>query len=80
MPSAFIYLFIMLGVVLVWFMLLKRPIYEAVLISFIILLAVTNTWSQLGSFILSGLSSSLIYSMTAFVAMSVILTKTKIAS
>jgi len=68
----------MLGVVLVWFMLLKRPIYEAVLISFIILLAVTNTWRETGSFIVSGLSSSLIYSMTAFVAMSVILTKTKI--
>ena len=78
MPSAFLYLFIMLGVVLVWFMLLKRPIYEAVLISFIILLAVTNTWRETGSFIVSGLSSSLIYSMTAFVAMSVILTKTKI--
>ena len=78
MPSAFIYLFIMLGVVLVWFMLLKRPIYEAVLISFIILLAVSGTWAEVGSFILSGLSSSLIYSMTAFVAMSIILTKTKI--
>ena len=38
MPSAFLYLFIMLGVVLLWFMLLKRPIYEAVLISFIILI------------------------------------------
>lgn len=68
----------MLGVVLVWFMLLKRPIYEAVLISFIILLAVSGTWAEVGSFILSGLSSSLIYSMTAFVAMSIILTKTKI--
>ena len=68
----------MLGVVLFWFMLLKRPIYEAVLISFIILLAVTNTWGEIGSFIIDGLSSSLIYSMTAFVAMSIILTKTKI--
>lgn len=78
MPSAFIYLFIMLAVVLVWFALLKRPVYEAVLISFIILLAVTNTWSQTFLFIKKGLSSSLIYSMTAFVAMSIIMTKTKV--
>ena len=78
MPSAFIYLGVMLLSVIVWFMILKRPVYEAVLISFIILLAITNTWSSLWSFIDSGLSSSLIYSMTAFVAMSIILTKTKI--
>lgn len=78
MPSAFIYLGIMLAVIVVWFMLLKRPVYEAVLISFIVLLAVTNTWSSLGDYIDKGLSTSLLYSMTAFVAMSVILTKTKI--
>ena len=78
MPSAFIYLFIMLVVVIVWFMLLKRPVYEAVLISFALLLTVTSTWSEILVFIKAGLSSSLIYSMTAFVAMSVILTKTKI--
>ncbi len=78
MPSAFIYLGIMLAVVIIWFMALKRPVYEAVLISFIILLAVTNTWSEMWSFVKSGLSTSLIYSMTAFVAMSIIMTKTKI--
>lgn len=78
MPSAFIYLGVMLATVIVWFMIFKRPVYEAVMISFIILLAITNTWSQLWTFIDSGLSSSLIYSMTAFVAMSIILTKTKI--
>lgn len=51
---------------------------KAVLISFVVLLAVTNKWSSLGDYIDKGLSTSLLYSMTAFVAMSVILTKTKI--
>ena len=78
MPSALLYLGIMLAVVIVWFMLLKRPVYEAILISFLVLLAVTNTWSNVGSYINKGLSTSLLYSMTAFVAMSIILTKTKI--
>ncbi len=78
MPSALLYLGIMLAVIIVWFMLLRRPVYEAVLISFLILLAVTNSWSNIWVYIDSGLSTSLLYSMTAFVAMSIILTKTKV--
>ena len=78
MPAALTYLALMLGVVIIWFLLLKRPVYEAVLLSFIILLAVTGTWSNVGSYINTGLKTSLLYSMTAFVSMSIILTKTKI--
>ncbi len=78
MPSALLYLGIMLVVIVIWFVLLKRPVYEAVLISFIILLTVTNTWGNVGSYIDKALSTNLLYSMTAFVAMSIILTKTKI--
>ena len=78
MPAALIYLAIMLGVIVVWFLLLKRPVYEAVLISFLILLTVTGTWGHIGAYIDKGLKTSLLYSMTAFVAMSIILSKTKI--
>ncbi len=78
MPSAFIYLAVMLVVISIWFMLFKRPVYEAVLISFIILLSITGTWRNVWKYINDGLSTSLIYSMTAFVAMSIILTKTKV--
>ena len=78
MPSAFLYLAILLGIVIVWFALLKRPIYEAILISFLVLVAATNAWKDIGSFIDAALSTSLLYSMTAFVAMSILLTKTKI--
>ena len=78
MPQAFIYLGIMLGVILIWFLLLKRPIYEAILLSFIALVAVTGTWANIWEYIKSGLETSLIYSMTVFVAMSVVMTKTKV--
>lgn len=78
MPSALIYLGIMLAVIVVWFMWMKRPVYEAVLLSFIILLTVTGNWNNVGAYINKGLSTSLLYSMTAFVAMSIIMTKTKI--
>ena len=78
MPAAFIYLGIMLVVIGIWFAWIKRPIYEAILISFVVLLTVTGTWGHLPSYINDGLSTSLIYSMTSFVAMSIILTKTKV--
>ena len=78
MPHSLIYLVIMLVAICIWFLLLKRPIYESVLVSFIVLVAVTGKWENIFSYINDGLSTSLLYSMAAFVAMSIILTKTKI--
>ena len=78
MPIIFVYLTVMLGAIFIWFMLLKRPIYEAILVSFLLLLCITNTWKQLPLYIHEGLSTSLIFSMISFVAMSQILTKTKV--
>ena len=73
-----VYLAIMLGVICIWFLLVKRPVYEGVLLSFLVLLALTGMWSNAWGYIEDALSTSLLYSMVAFVAMSIILTKTKI--
>ena len=78
MPQSFIYLGILLLVVVVWFVIFKRPVYEAILLSFLVLLTVSGTWKNVPGYINSGLSPSLIYSMTSFVAMSIILSKTKV--
>ena len=78
MPLSLVYLGIMLAVICVWFLVIKRPVYEGVLLSFIVLVAITNTWGSLWGYINAGLKTSLLYSMVAFVAMSIILTKTKI--
>ncbi|MBQ7115529.1 MAG: TRAP transporter large permease subunit [Clostridia bacterium] len=78
MPSCLIYLGIMLAVIIVWFMVVKRPVYEAVLLSFLVLLTVTGTWGNVWGYINDALSTSLLYSMVAFVSMSILLTKTKI--
>ena len=78
MPAALTYLAIMLAGIIVWFLLLKRPVYEAVLISFVILLTITGTWGHLPSYVNTGLKTSLLYSMTAFCAMSILLTETKV--
>ena len=78
MPAALTYLAIMLVVIIIWFLLLKRPVYEVVLISFIILLTITGTWGSVGAYINTGLKTSLLCSMTAFCAMSILLSKTKV--
>lgn len=75
--ESLMYLGIMLIVICVWFLAFKRPVYEAVLLAFIVLLTVTGTWSNVLTYINEGLSTSLLYSMVAFVALSIILTRTK---
>lgn len=78
MPSSMIYLAVMLAVIAVWFGLIKRPVYEAVLISFFILLTITGKWESFPKYLEKALSTPLLYSMIAFVCMSIILTKTKV--
>ena len=88
-PAALVYLGIMLAVICLWFLLFKRPIYEGVIISFLILVIITGVRGEIGAtfgevlgntggFFTDALKTSLLYSMVAFVAMSQILTKTKI--
>lgn len=76
--ESLLYLGIMLAVICIWFLAFKRPVYEAVLLAFVILLFVTGTQGNVLEYINEGLSTSLLYSMVAFVAMSILLTKTKI--
>ena len=76
--ESLLYLGIMLVVICIWFMVFKRPVYEAVLSAFIVLLTITGTWENVWKYVDGALSTSLLYSMVAFVAMSILLTKTKI--
>ncbi len=78
MPLSLIYIGVMLAVICVWFMLLKRPVYEGVFLSFLVLLTITGKWGSVWTYVDAALSTSLLYSMVAFVAMSILLTKTKI--
>lgn len=78
MPSSLIYLGVMLAVIIVWFVVVKRPVYEAVFLSFLLLLTITGTWGNVWTYIDKALSTSLLYSMVAFVSMSILLTKTKV--
>lgn len=76
--ESLLYLGIMLAVMLLWFALLRRPVYEAALVSFLVLLTITGNWSNVWVYVESAMSTSLLYSMLSFTVMSVVLTKTKI--
>lgn len=78
MPSSLLFLGIMLAVILLWFLVFKRPVYEGIFLSFIVLVAITGTWENVFTYVEKSISTSLLYSMVAFVSMSIILTKTKI--
>ena len=78
MFEVFGYISIMLAVILIWFAAFKRPIYEGILVSFLVLVGITKRWGNLWEYCDTALTTSLLYSMMAFSAMSQILTKTKV--
>ena len=78
MPTTLLYLFLMLAIILAWFAWFKRPIYEAVFVSFAVLMTITGHWADLGTYVNKALSTSLLYSMISFVSLSIILTKTHV--
>lgn len=77
-PMSVVYLLIMLIVICVWFMILKRPIWESMGLAFIVLVLVSGTIKDFWTFVNDGLTTSLLYSMVVFICMSAIMTKTKI--
>lgn len=77
-PAGVWYLILLLAVILIWFVLAKRPVYEAVALGFVLLVLISGKWDSLWLYVDGALSTNLLYSMVAFVAMSILLTKTKI--
>lgn len=78
MPKEFIYLGTLLIVIGAVFVLLKRPIYEAMLAGFIAMLAVTGEWENFFVYIEQTSKNTLLYAIIAFLALAQILTETKI--
>lgn len=78
MPIEFLYLAAVFAVALIGFSIFKRPLYECMLISFIVLVAVTNTWGSMWSFIWDALKTSSLYVIIVFIVSAQLLSKTKI--
>ncbi len=76
MPTALLYLLILFAFIFAVFIITKRPIYQVMGAGFVLMLALTNTWSHTLEFIEATFSTSLLYTIFAFLALSVVLDKT----
>jgi len=78
MPIEFIYIFIVFAVAIVGYSIIKRPLYECMLAAFIVLVAVTNKWSNVGGYIWDTLKTSSLYVIIVFIVSAQLLSKTGI--
>lgn len=78
MPIEIWYLIAVFATVTVSFVLLKRPLYECMLLSFIVLVAVTGTWGQIGAYIWDALQEPTLYVIFAFILSADLLAKTSV--
>ncbi len=78
MPVEIWYLASVFVVAFIGFTVLKRPLYECMLAAFIVLLAVTGTWADLGTFIWDALQESTLYVIYAFIISAALLSKTSV--
>ena len=76
MPIAFLYLLVVFAVAIIGFSVLKRPIYECMLASFIVLLLVTGTFPNIGEYILDAVTESSLYVIIVFIVSAALLSKT----
>lgn len=78
MPIEFLYLAAVFAVAIIGFTVLKRPLYECMLAAFVVLVAVTGTWSEIGSFIWDAMTEPTLYVIIVFVVSAMLLGKTTI--
>lgn len=78
MPIEIWYLIAVFATVTVSFVLLKRPLYECMLLSFVVLVAITGTWGNIGTYIWEALQEPTLYVIFAFILSADLLAKTSV--
>lgn len=78
MPIELLYLAVVFVVAIIFFCFLKRPLYECMFIAFIALVAVTGTWSSVGTYIWDALQEPTLYVIFAFILSASLLSKTSV--
>lgn len=76
MPMEFLYLIVVFAVAIIGFSVFKRPIYECMLASFLVLLLVTGTFPNIGTYIMDAITESSLYVIIVFIVSAALLSKT----
>ena len=78
MPVEFLYLAAVFIVAIIGFSFLKRPLYECMLVAFIVLVLITGTWANVGEYIWDAMTENTLYVIIVFVISASLLAKTTI--
>ncbi|MBO5312822.1 MAG: TRAP transporter large permease subunit [Clostridia bacterium] len=78
MPIEFLYLIVVFAVAIVFFTVLKRPLHESMLASFIVLMCVTGKWASLGEYLWKAITAPSLYVIIVFVVSASLLSKTSV--
>ncbi len=78
MPIEVLYLAAVFAVAILVFCVFKRPLYESMLIAFLVLLTITGTWGNIGTYIWTALQESTLYVIFAFIISAALLSKTSV--
>ena len=78
MPTPILFLLILFAFIFIVFIVSKRPIYEVMGLGLILILFMTGSWGELPTFIHNTFSTSLLYVIFAFIAVSEILSETNV--
>ena len=87
MPIEILYLAVVFAVALIAFCVFKRPLYEAMIVAFVALIAVTSiwpnnpeiaTWKNIGTYIWDALQEPTLYVIYAFILSAALLSKTSV--
>ena len=78
MPIELLYLAAVFAVAIIVFSFLKRPLHEAMLAAFVVLVAITGTWANVGSYIWDAITEDSLYVIIVFVISAALLSKTTV--
>ncbi len=78
MPVEILYLLALLVSISIVFVVLKRPIYEAMFIGYIVMIAITGQWANFFKHVWSTTTNTLFYAIIAFLAVAQIFGETKV--
>lgn len=78
MPIEIWYLVVVFAVAIIGFAFLKRPLYECMIAAFIVLVAVSGTWANVGNYIWDALQEPTLYVIFVFIISAALLSKTTV--
>lgn len=76
MPFEVIYFVAIIAVCLIWFVFVRRPMYEAMFLAFLTCVAISGTWGSMFSFMQSGAKQSILFTILLFLIFAQILKET----